>query len=169
MGADLYGGILWCCIVPLPFLVKILSQLTSWVQHQINVIVLMDYCALTQGSSHKYLQSFDSYTSLKGSDAGTSSLWNLWSYWHTTPAPGAPVPASSCCYNRFGLPSCQGTWLLQSGSLDGGGSSSWCSDWCEFSFETPKYKPRCTFSQVVHSIGILPSTPALILKWIAGC
>ena len=79
------------------------------------------------------------------SDAGTSSLWSLWSHWRATPAPGVPIPASSSCYDRFGP---QGNWLFQSGSLDGGGNWSWCNGWCEFSFKALEHKLRYNFSQL---------------------
>ena len=106
------------------------------------------------------------------SDTGTSSLWSLWIYWCTTSAPGVPIPGSSCCYERFGLAWQQGTWLLQSGSLDGVRVEvNIMNGWCELSFETPKYEPRYHFFQLVHSTGILRLPPlGLWTEWLdAGC
>ena len=102
------------------------------------------------------------------SDTGSSSLWSLWSHMVHNTCSGVPAPASSCCFERFSLPHPQGTWLLLSGcwivvrvEVDVIVSMSF--------IETPKYEPSCLFSQLVHSIGILPPTPSLIVNWLARC
>jgi len=41
-------------------------------------------------------------------DAGSHHIQSLENHWHITPIPGIPIPASSSCYDRFGLPSLQG-------------------------------------------------------------
>ena len=94
-------------------------------------IVSSHWCHIHKAPSACHLQLLSGVSDVV-SDTRTSSLWSLWNHWCTTPAPGVPIPVYFCCYDRFGLARPQGTWLFQSGSLDGGESWSWCNGWCEF-------------------------------------
>ena len=102
------------------------------------------------------------------SDTGTSSLWSL------IVKSLAYNTCSRCSNSCFLLLLWQvrsgqtpGTWLLQSGSLDGGEGWSWCNGWCEFSFKALKYKLRCNFSQLsaLKQKSLCPHTFRLWLEW----